>query len=47
MYLYYSSLFEAALDLTATTFCIPLSGSDLPIARVIANEVHCHHLDVK
>ena len=41
------SLGEAVLDLTASTFCVPLSDSDSPIARAITSEVHWYHSDVK
>ena len=39
-------LFEAALDLCESTFCVPLTDSESPIARAIVDEIHWHHLDV-
>ena len=41
------SLCEATLDLTSTTFCVPLSDSRSPISRAIVNEIHWHHFDAK
>ena len=41
-----ASLSEAALDLTTSTFCVPLSDSDSPIARAIVSEIHWHQFDV-
>ena len=38
---------NAALDLTSTTFCVPLSDDRSPIARAIVNEVHWYPFDVK
>ena len=42
-----ASLCNAALDITSTTFCVPLSDDRSPIARPIVNEVHWYHFDVK
>ena len=42
-----ASLCEAALDLTSSSFCVPLTDSNSPIARAIVNEVHWHHFDVR
>ena len=41
------SLCKAALDLTESTFCVPLTDNDSPIARAIVDEIHWHHDDVK
>ena len=43
-----SSLGEAALDLTMSTFCVPLSDGNSPIARAVVNEIHkCKILEKK
>jgi hypothetical protein len=42
-----SNLCQTALDLNATTFCVPLSDGDSPIARAIVSEIHWYHFDVK
>ena len=41
------SLCKAALDLTETTFCVPVTDCDSPIAHAIVDEIHWHHIDVK
>ena len=41
------SLCKTALDLTETTFCVPVTDGDSPIARAIVDEIHWHHIDVK
>ena len=40
-------LCKAALDLTETMFCVPVTDGDSPIARAIVDEIHWHHIDVK
>ena len=41
------SLGEVSLDLTATTFCVPISDYQSPVARAIVDEIHWYHPDVK
>ena len=38
---------EAMLDLTSSTFCIPVIDKNSPIAFSIANDVHWNHNSVK
>ena len=40
------NLSEAALDLTASTVCVPLSDVHSLIARTTANEIDWYHFDV-
>ena len=41
------SLCKAALDLTESTFCVPMTDSNSPIARAVVSETHWHNRDVK
>ena len=42
-----SQLSDVMLDLSKTTFCVPITDKHSPIAYSIVNEVHSHHPDVK
>ena len=42
-----SSLCSASLDLTTTTFCVPISDYQFPIALAIVDEIHWYHPDVR
>ena len=42
-----TQLSDVMLDLSSTTFCVPLTDQFSPIAYAIVNEVHMHHNDVK
>ena len=41
------SLGDACLDLSASTFCVPMVDSLSPVAYAIVSETHWHHPDVK
>ena len=40
------SLSDASLDLTSSTFCVPIVDSLSPVAYAIVSETHWHHPDV-
>ena len=40
-------LCDAALDLTSSTFRVPLADNRSPIARALINEIHWHNFDAK
>ena len=42
-----NELSDVSLDLTSTSFCVPLTGHLSPIAYAIAMEMHWYHADVK
>ena len=41
------SLCNASLDLCCTTFCVPISHYQSPVAHTVIDEVHWYHPDVK
>ena len=41
------SLCDASFDLCCTTFCVPISDYQSPVARAVIDEVHWCHPNVK